>query len=275
MIKHIIQISDIHIPNSEKHRPYGEMMEKFLVELYSKIKDYDKNEIRIVLVGDIFEHKVRTSNEAKTLFHVMLNYLNAIGNTIIIAGNHDLLENNHDKKDSISPTFEITDVYENTTYLDKELEYTSGVVVDENIVWVLYSIFDKFKCPDTKNLKTQYPDKKIIGLYHGDVAGAVTDVGHKRENGIDTTLFSDLDCVMAGHIHKHQELKRNGVPIVYSGSLFQKDAGENITGHGFVIWDIETMTYKHYEVGNDYRIFKYKISSYEDIQENKEILINY
>ena len=275
MVKKIYHVSDIHIPNSEQNRPYGEMIEKFLSELYSEIKDYEKDEIRIVLVGDIFEHKIRTSNEAKTLFHILLNYLNAIGNVIIVAGNHDLLENNHDKKDSISPTFEITNVYENITYLDKELDYTSGIIIDDNIVWVLYSIFDKFKRPEIDNLREMYPDKKIIGLYHGDVAGAVTDIGRQTENGIDVTVFNECDCVMAGHIHKHQELKRNGIPIVYSGSLFQKDAGENITGHGFVIWDVETMTYRLHEVENSYRIFKYQISSYEDVQENKEILINY
>ena len=275
MIRKIIQIADIHIPNSENNRPYREMLETFLAELYGVIKDCDKDEVRIVIVGDIFEHKVRTSNEAKTLFHIMLNYLNAIGNVIIVAGNHDLLENNHNKKDSISPTFEITNVYENITYLDKELDYTSGAVVDDNVIWVLYSIFDKFKHPDIEKLKEQHPDKKIIGLYHGDVAGAVTDIGHQRENGIDTTVFSECDCVMAGHIHRHQELKREGVPIVYSGSLFQKDAGENVTGHGFVVWDTTDMSYKLYEVNNSYRIFKFKISSYEDVHENNEILINY
>ena len=94
------------------------------------------------------------------------------------------------------------------------------------------------------------------------------------ENGIDTNVFKECDCVMAGHIHKFQEIKKNGVPIVYAGSLFQQDSGENTTGHGFVIWDIEKNKYTFHEVTNNYKIYKFKISSYDDIKEDNEKLIN-
>ena len=74
--------------------------------------------------------------------------------------------------------------------------------------------------------------------------------------------------------HKFQEIKKNGVPIVYAGSLFQQDSGENTTGHGFVIWDIEKNKYTFHEVTNNYKIYKFKISSYDDIKEDNEKLIN-
>ena len=274
MIKYVIHIADIHIPNSEDLKPFSEMIEQFLVELYNEVKNFDKDEFRIVISGDIFDQKIRSSNEAKVIFHTMLNYLNAIGKTIIIAGNHDMLENNRDRKDSISPTFNIKNVYENITYLDKELDYKSGLIEDDNVIWVLFSMFDKFRQPDMTFIKDKYPRHKIIGLYHGDIAGAVTDIGRQMENGIDTNLFKDCDCVMAGHIHKYQTIKKNGVPIVYSGSLFQKDSGENITGHGFVIWNLDDMSYKLFEVSNKHRIFKFQIESYEDIANNTERLLN-
>ncbi len=275
MIKKIIHIADIHIPNSEKDKPFSTMIERFLAELYAEVKNDNKEEVRIVICGDIFEQKIKTSNEAKVIFHNMLNFLNAIGQTIIIAGNHDMLENNHDRKDSITPTFSISKVYDKITYLDKELDYKSGFIIDDDVIWVLYSMFDKYQCPDLEDIKEQYPDKKVIGLYHGNVDGAVTDVGISIDNGINTSLFKDCDCVMAGHIHKHQELKRNGVPIVYAGSLFQNDAGENITGHGFLIWDVDKLSYTLHEVKNDYKIYKFNISSYDDIKNDDERLINY
>ena len=274
MIKKVFHISDIHIPNSEEIKPFSEMITQFLAELYNEVKDLDRDEFRIIITGDIFDQKIRTSNEAKEIFHTMLNFLNAIGTTIIIAGNHDMLENNKDRKDSISPTFAIKNVYENITYLDKELNYLSGIIEDDNIIWVLYSMFDKFKQPDITFIRDKYPHHKIIGLFHGDVAGAVTDLGRQMENGVDTNIFKDCDCVMAGHIHKHQQIKKNGVPIVYSGSLFQKDSGENITGHGFVIWDIDTLSYTLHEVKNNNRILKFQITDYEDIANNNERLLN-
>lgn len=274
MIKKVFQIADIHIPNSLDNRPYDKMLKMFLSALYTEVKKYDSEEIRIVLCGDIFHQKIKTTNEAKRMFHEMLNYLNEMGQTLVFAGNHDMLENNTDRVDSITPTFEIDNVYPNITYADKELDYRSGIIEDENVVWVLYSMHDKFEAPDLSNIRSEYPEHKVIGLYHGEVVGAVTDLGRMSESGIDTKNFSECDCVMAGHIHKFQEIKKNGVPIVYSGSLFQQDAGENVSMHGFVEWNLETMKYRHISIENDYNIYKFSISSYDDIKEDKEKLLN-
>lgn len=274
MIKKVFHLADLHIPNNSKERPYMDMIKQCLAELLKETKKYNKDEFRIVVVGDIFHDKIKANNEAKRMFHEALNYLNAIGKTIIIAGNHDMLEHNHDRIDSISPTFEIKDVYPNITYADKVLNYQSGYIIDENIIWALYSMYDGFAKPNIEGLKEKNPDATIIGLYHGEVAGAVTDVGKMCDNGIDTDVFKECDCVMAGHIHKFQEIKKKGVPIVYSGSVFQQDCGENTTGHGFVIWDIEKMKYKLHEVKNNYKTYKFKITSYEDVENDVEKLIN-
>ena len=274
MVKKIFQISDLHIPNKEQERPYMDMIKQALAELLKETKKYNKDEIRIVLTGDIFHNKIKTTNEAKKMFHETLNYLNAIAKTIIIAGNHDMLENNHNRIDSISPTFDIKGVYPNIVYADKALNYKSGYIIDDNIIWALYSIYDKFAKPNINGLKEEYPYKKIIGLYHGDIVGAVTDTGRMSENGIDTNVFSECDFVLAGHIHKFQEIKKNGVPIVYSGSIFQQDSGENTTGHGFVIWDVETNKYKLFEVTNKYKIYKFHINSYDDVKNDDEKLLN-
>lgn len=274
MISTIYHIADLHIPNSEDNRPYMNMLKQALAELLKETKKLDKDEFRIVLAGDIFHNKIRTTNEAKKMFHETLNYLNAIGKTIIIAGNHDMLENNHDRIDSISPTFDIKDVYPNITYADKVLDYKSGYIIDDNVIWVLYSIYDKYTKPNIDGLREKYPDYKIIGLYHGDIVGAVTDVGRMSENGVNTDIFKECDCVMAGHIHRMQEIKKNGVPIVYAGSLFQQNTGENTTGHGFLIWDLNKNKYKLHEVTNKYKMYKFKITSYDDIKEDTEKLLN-
>lgn len=274
MIRNIIHIADLHIPNDEKNRPYSEMIKQGLAEVLKVVKKYKDDEFRIVVAGDIFHNKIKTTNEAKRMFHATLNYLNAIGKTIIIAGNHDMLENNHDRIDSISPTFDIVDVYPNITYADKELNYKSGYIKDDNIIWALYSMYDKFAKPNIEGLREKYPDCKIIGLYHGDIAGAITDTGRMSESGIDTNEFKECDCVMAGHIHKFQEIKKNGVPIVYAGSMFQQDSGENTTGHGFLLWDVEKNKYKLHEVTNRYKIYKFKITSYDDVKEDTEKLLN-
>ena len=275
MIKKVFHLADIHIPNSLDKRPYDEMLKQAIAEIYNEAKKYDKDEIRIVIVGDLFHQKIKSSKEADALFHEMLNYFNAICKTIIIAGNHDMLENNQDRMDALTPTFLIKGVYPNVIFADMELDYKSGYIVDDGIVWCLYSMFDMFKKPNVDGLSEQYPNHQLVGLYHGEVIGAVTDMGRMSDSGIDTKDFEGLDCVMAGHIHKNQTLKKNGVPIVYSGSLFQQDMGENITGHGFELWDIETMNHKHIEVTNNYRTYKIEITSYDDVDNDEEKLLNY
>ena len=275
MIKRIIQIADVHIPNSTTtDKPFLDMLKQLAGEIMLETKGFKKEEVRIVIVGDVFEKKIKAANESKDLFHEFLNYINAIAKTIIVAGNHDMLENNQDRMDSISPTFSIKGVYPNIVYADKVLNYKSGYIKDDNVIWVLYSMFDKFAKPNLDNLKDENPDCKLIGLYHGDIAGAVTDIGRMSEKGINTDDFKECDCVMAGHIHKYQTIKKNGVPIVYAGSVFQKDSGENTTGHGFVIWDIETMKYSLHEVKNLYKTYKFEISSYEDVENDEEKLLN-
>lgn len=273
MIKKIIHLADIHIPNDEKSRPYTEMLKKAMAMILKEVKKVGKDECRIVVVGDIYHQKIKATNEARTMFHTMLNYLNQMCRTYIIAGNHDMLENNKERTDSLTPTFEIKGAYPNITYLDKELGYKSGYVEDDNVIFALYSMHNNFASPNIQGLKND--ENRVIGLYHGDVVGSVTDVGYMSDKGFDGNSFDGCDCVMAGHIHKFQELKKDGVPIVYASSLFQQDFGENTTGHGFVVWDVEKMKYKFHEVDNDYRMFKFSANSYEDVDNDNEKLLNY
>lgn len=275
MVKKIIHISDVHIPNANDKRPYNEMLKSFLQQLYkNEIEGKDPETMRIVIVGDIFHNKVKTTNEAQAMFHMLLNYCNVFCKTYIIAGNHDMIEHNQDKMDSITPTFEILDVYPNVVYLDKQLDFKSGWVLDDNIVWCLYSIHNQF-APFFIDKNEFQDDKTFVGLFHGDICGSTTDAGYTSESGVDINNFKDCDCVMAGHIHKHQEIKQNGVPLVYGGSVFQQNSGENVTGHGYVVWDMEELTYKHVEIENDYRVFKFKIKDYDAFEKDVEEIINY
>lgn len=278
MVKEVIHIADIHIPNDVDKTHFESKIKCLLSSVVNHIKEsgLSKDEIRIVLAGDIFKQKVKANNESRKIFHMMLNIFNSLCKTVIIAGNHDMLENNTDRLDSISPTFEIKGVYKNVTYLDRKLGYKSGVMIDDNIAWVDFSMFDKYVLPDLSEMGLKDNDSvtKIIGLYHGEIKGAVTDVGYTFDSGIDTNRFSLCDCVMAGHIHKYQVIKKNGVPIVFAGSPFQQDLGENVSGHGYVIWDLETMKHKHIEVETDYNSYKFEITSYDDVKNDTEFLLN-
>jgi DNA repair exonuclease SbcCD ATPase subunit len=40
--------------------------------------------------------------------------------------------------------------------------------------------------------------------------------------------------------------------VVYAGSLVQQNFGETLDGHGFLVWDLDTMTYEAVDIQNDY-----------------------
>lgn len=278
MIKKIIACSDIHIRNLKRMDETFELLEKFINKC-SKIQvdnELERDEMRIVVAGDLFENKISVSNEANIAASWFLTHLSDVCDVIVVCGNHDYLANNKNRVDSITPIVSIAN-NERVRYIDSELMFESGYIVDDNIVWCLYSTFDDFNTPDLTELEVDYPDNDFVkvGLIHGDINGAVSDTNRVTDKGLDPNTFSDMDFVIAGHIHKHQEIKKNGVKIVYCSSLIQQNNGESIHGHGYVVWDTETCEYEFMELENEkYGFFKFRINDINDIEEDKEVLVN-
>jgi hypothetical protein len=62
--------------------------------------------------------------------------------------------------------------------------------------------------------------------------------------------------------------------IAYASSLIQQNFGENVTKHGFLLWDIETKTYTEHDVENKTPFYQFRINSIEDIENGTEKIIN-
>lgn len=273
-IKKIIQIGDIHIRKYDRHDEYIDVFNSLYNSIKEETKSYSSDEIRIVICGDIVHQKNNISPELDILMSNFFSMLESISKTIIIAGNHDYLINNTDRLDSISHIVKIGN-YKNLCFADMSLDYKSGLIEDENICWALFSTFDSFSEPKgIETYKKNNPNKKIIGLFHGQVIGCKTDLGHVMDNGINPDFFKNCDAVLSGHIHKFQTIRKNGIPIVYSGSLIQQDFGENVSGHGYVIWDVEDLTYKQINIENKKPMYVIEISNIEDIDNNTERFLN-
>ena len=63
-------------------------------------------------------------------------------------------------------------------------------------------------------------------------------------------------------------------PIVYSGSLIQQDFGENVSGHGFLLWDVPTLGFTEVDLNNDYGFYKFTVNSVDDVENDKEVFNN-
>lgn len=267
-IKKIVHLADIHIRTFRMHNEYNESFELLYSSLKEELKEYDYNEVRIVIVGDLVHQKITISNEQLMLSCDFLHNLSEIAPVIIVAGNHDLLENNKDRLDSITPIIQLLKNDKIKYYKESEC------YLDENVVWCNYSIFEENKRPNIEAGRELYGDKTYIGLFHGALIGAKTDIGYEFEHGTALEHFEGCDMVLLGDIHKIQEFNYRGIPIKYCGSLVQQNFGETIDNHGYTLWDLESKTNVHVEIPNNYGFYQFKITSPEDIINDNEKLIN-
>ena len=197
MIKKVVHLADSHIRTYRMHSDYEAMFK----ELYSKCReitqDFGYEEVRIVIVGDLLHQKITISNELLVMTAEFISELADIAPLVIVAGNHDLLENNKDRLDSITPVVRLLNNKNIQYYKDKEC------YLDNNIVWCNYSIFSENERPDIEAARAEHgADKKYIGLYHAPVLGASTDLGYEFEIGTPLDHFQGCDAVMMGDIHK-------------------------------------------------------------------------
>ena len=276
MIKKIIHAADIHIRNIRRMDEYQQQLQKFVDECQNEADKIGSENLRIVIAGDIVHNKLDISGEGYLFASWFIGELDKIAKTIIIAGNHDMNMSNLSRLDPLSAIFSMCD-FKQTIYLDKELGYCSGCYVDDNVVWCLYSTFDNFARPDIDGEKINHDEGyTYVGLFHGVIKGAKNDVNYSFDNGYDASYFEGLDFCLCGHIHRRQCLRCNGVPAVYCGSLIQQDHGENITRHGYLVWDVESQTYEEKNIPNEeFSFYTFTINDAEDIDNDKENLINY
>ena len=277
MVKKIIGIADIHIPNARGLEDLKEVAKTFFKQAKDVVKDAGGPEyVRIVVAGDLFDAKLDITNESLLVGHWFLQELDKICPTIVITGNHDLNLQNLSKVDSITPLFELA-TFKQTRYLDREFGYKSGYVKDDNIVWCLYSTFSAFEKPAFMAYKETHPEEGVryIGLIHGEVNGATTPNNMVSEHALNINLFDGTDFVIAGHIHRQQVIPGNGTNLVYCSSLKQKNFSDTVNGHGFVLYDVETGYFKFVETPNGKTGYlKYGIDNLDAIDNNEERLLN-
>lgn len=275
MIKQIIHLADIHIRNFQRLEEYSVLLSQVVDKCRELCEGFEKDEVRIVISGDLVHSKNTISNELMVFASYFLRQLEEIATVLVIAGNHDLIVENQARTDTMTALFDTAD-FKNCKFLDAIFEYKSGCAVDDNVVWCLYSIYEDFMRPTTlEETREANPNAKFIGLFHGQIIGSTLNNGYVSDSGLDGKAFEGCDCVMAGHLHKRQVLKSDDTEIVYPGSLIQQSYAETVSQHGFAVWNVEDMSYRFVDIESEYELYDVEINSVDDIDEDKEKLINF
>jgi DNA repair exonuclease SbcCD nuclease subunit len=265
MIKKIVHIADLHIRTYQYHDIYKKQFELFLEDVKKQVVGYDYEEIRVVIAGDIAHQKINISNEQMMLTSWLIKELaDDVGRVIIIPGNHDFMENNAQRLDSITPIVELLD-HDQVRYFKN-----GGVYEDDNLKWVVYSLYEHNQKPEyTKE------DGFYVGLFHGPIQGLSTDLGFEFDTAFSPLNFVDLDLLLCGDIHKRQMFKLpGGGKAVMIGSLIQQNFGETVNYHGYGIYDVETDEYQTFEIDNERPFLHFSINDIQDIENGEEELLN-
>jgi DNA repair exonuclease SbcCD nuclease subunit len=264
MIKKIFHVSDLHIRTFQLHDLYRTQFERFIKSVKEQIIGFKHDEVRIVITGDIFHNKISISNEQVLLTAWLFDELSKLGILIILPGNHDFLENNMERMDSITPIIELLRNPNIRYYKDM------GTYDDNNVTWVVYSLYQHNQRPEFEKVPTQF----YVGLFHDPIQGMSTDLGYNFEDGYDKLNFVGCDLVLCGDIHKRSILKLGNTQIVMIGSCIQQGQGETIKHHGYGIYNFEDNKYSFVDLENDQPFMHFKITDFTDIENEREELLN-
>lgn len=224
-------IADIHNRNYQRHDQYRIAFAK----TYEILKEEKPD--AIVVCGDIAHTKTELSPEYISLSSEFIKNLSLLANRVdIILGNHDGNLRNKDRENAIAP------LVKNLGLKNIYLHEKSGIVdINDKFRYAIFSCWDEENFP-----RLEPNDKVTIALFHGTVDGCKPDnydnilVDHKivLKSNYPLSLFDNCDYLLAGDIHKHQSMDKEG-RFVYAGSLIQQNVGES-TDKGFYIWDIKS-----------------------------------
>jgi len=245
-LEKIAQIADIHIRLYKRHTEYEEV---FTV-LYEQLRTADLHNGIILVVGDIVHAKTDMSPEMIHLASDFFRNLADIAPTFIVTGNHDVNLANVHRLDALTPIINNIQ-HPNLHYLKYSDVYNIGGV-DFAVMSVLD---DRTQWPTTSTCTS---DTKIA-VYHGPVYGAVTDSNYAiTDRHVSVTQFDGFDMALLGDVHKYQvlqeysELPEKKPIVAFAGSAIQQNHGEAISGHGWLLWNVETREHSFVPIPNPY-----------------------
>lgn len=250
---HILHVADIHIRLNKRHDEYKEVFNN----LYAEIRKTPETTV-VALLGDVVHSKSDLSPECVQMASDLFKNIADLRPLVLVAGNHDATLSNKSRLDSLTPIVDAL-AHPNIFYLK-----TTGLYGLRNILFNNMGVFD---APERYIQGRDIPDvyrnqyEHVIALFHGAVDRAALDTGYAVSNpAIMPPLFDWHDIALLGDIHKRQDMQAydpdNHKPCIhYVGSMIQQNHGENLTGHGYSLWDLKTRGYTFTELKNDYGYF--------------------
>lgn len=207
--------------------------QKYRLKVLSFVRNClkEKQVENIVQLGDVFHERksldINLIKETKDLLQKYFDFKNTF-----ILGNHDVYFRNTNLVNSLELL--------SNNIVQVPFEYSENSLL---LPWITEENYDNIM----ESLKS---DKKKYCFGHFEINGFQLMKGIFSEGKLETSLFKNFKTVFSGHYHLPQE-KGN---IIYVGSLFQNDFGDEGIEKRFFILDDETDEIE--EIKIPYLLFK-------------------
>lgn len=194
-VSNVFHIADLHIRNFKRHDEYRQVFK----QIYQQIDDRrDSNSIAVV-VGDVVHSKADMSPELVDMVVDLLSNLGDRVPVILTPGNHDMMTNNPDRLDALSPIISAMD-HDNVYYIFDTGLYRVGDVVFSHMNF----LDDASEYISADEIPDNYTK---VALYHDIVDRSETEYGYILENkDVTEHTFVGFDYVMLGDVHRRQQV---------------------------------------------------------------------
>jgi len=214
---HAVSTSDWHLEALRAYFPFDHI-ERQLKEI-DKVYEYAGNKglNKVFVPGDISDKSTMGGDTHIQLLKFFTKY-DGVMDTYYVSGNHDIHDQHKTSMDFFKALCDIG--YFKTFHIFQQSE--QRIIDDITCNFVAY--------PSNEVIPSKQP---CLNFAHVEYAGAIGDNGRpmRKASSRHTISVPKRDYTVSGHIHKHQEMKKERA--IYVGNPYQKNFGEDQT-KGFI-----------------------------------------
>lgn len=221
-----VLINDIHLDKSN-----GSLVKDIFQQLMKVCEEYNTH--RIFCGGDVFTNRSGQPLQCLTDWKEILEILTKKGfEFYVIPGNHDKTDSNSERS--------YLDIFgEKCVHLYRN---HGRVLLDGCVIGFIPYFQDEKWLEEFQRLEDEIDDNLREGdiqiddatilITHMGFDGVVNNDGSRVSSVIKPFMFKNWTKVLIGHYHNASELADN---VIYTGSAYQNNYGENITDKGFTV----------------------------------------
>ena len=213
-----VLVNDVHLDKNN-----GVLVKSIFSQLIQVCHEYGTS--RIFCGGDVFTNRSGQPLQCLTDWKEILEQLTENDIELhVIPGNHDKTDSDDERSYLDVFSEECVNLYRSATH-----KLIGGI----RFVFIPFFKDDKW-LEEFEKIDAEVPrdGKPMILITHSGFDGVKNNDGSKVSSIIKPSFFKEYDKVLIGHYHDASALADN---VIYTGSAYQNNYGENIHDKGFTL----------------------------------------